>query len=377
MYSPSASWNSAEQPSPLPGKSPLPGESTLASSTALDREKLSTRTATIAETGSPTGVLADEAAYQCRVQRIDARHALDNQVLAAGGVVWRRNATGEVEILLEHRKRYDDWSIPKGKVDPGESLVMTAVREIAEETGFTVRLGKFVKCVHYPLPGGREKVVYYWSAQVVGGTFCANSEVDRIAWLPIPVAATKIEYASDREVLDCFRTIDLSWQPVLLVRHGRAGKRQAGAADVLRPLDEVGRQQAAMLAKVASAYGVTALYSADRLRCEQTVLPTAQALHLPLQVERTLSEEAVLIHPHDTLDSWAALRQQTASGAVPMVCSQGGVIPSLLAALPETGGITVEPHHCTCKKGGVWVIFVDGRGVAQAADYLPSALAVR
>lgn len=94
---------------------------------------------------SQTGSLLAENPQSMRkwfIHRIDARNSPNNYVLAAGGVVWRRNEKGDIEVLLEHRKRYDDWSIPKGKVDPGESLVMTAIREIAEETGFDVRLGK-------------------------------------------------------------------------------------------------------------------------------------------------------------------------------------------------------------------------------------------
>lgn len=119
---------------------------------------------------SQTGSLLAENPQSMRkwfIHRIDARNSPNNYVLAAGGVVWRRNEKGDIEVLLEHRKRYDDWSIPKGKVDPGESLVMTAIREIAEETGFDVRLGKFLKRVHYPLSGDRQKIVYYWCRLLV------------------------------------------------------------------------------------------------------------------------------------------------------------------------------------------------------------------
>lgn len=362
MHSAPASWTPAGQSSPLAGLVPSHGAPSPSSS------------------GPHTGaLLADNqgSARKWFVYRIDARHSPDNHVLAAGGVVWRRTKSGELEVLLEHRKRYDDWSIPKGKIDPGESPVMTAIREIAEETGFQVRLGKFLKRVQYPLSGNREKVVFYWSAEVTGGKFQANSEVDRIAWLTVSEAEEKIQYESDRKVLQRFLKTDVSWHPVVLVRHGRAGERGPGAADVLRPLDAVGRQQAVTLAESASAYGVTELYTADRVRCEQTMLPTSQLLNLPLTVERTLSEEAALIHPDDTLDFWLEMCARATRGNVPMVCSQGGVIPTLLEGMETTGGIALDSHSCKCKKGGMWVIFVDDHGVAKAADYLPSPLAVR
>ncbi|MDY2978941.1 MAG: NUDIX hydrolase [Lawsonella sp.] len=362
MHSAPASWTPTGEPSPLAGL--VPSHTTL-SSTAGDPH-----------TGA---LLADNqgSARKWFVYRIDARNSPDNLVLAAGGVVWRRSKSGELEVLLEHRKRYNDWSIPKGKIDPGESPVMTAIREIAEETGFQVRLGKFLKRVQYSLSGNRDKVVFFWSAEVIGGKFRANSEVDRIAWLPVAEAEEKIQYESDRKVLQRFLKADVAWHPVILVRHGRAGERGTGAEDVLRPLDAVGRQQAVTLAEAASAYGVTELYTADRVRCEQTMLPTSQLLNLPLKVERTLSEEAALIHPDDTVDFWLEMCERAAQDEIPMVCSQGGVIPTLLEEMETTGGIALDSRTCKCKKGGMWVIFVDDHGIAKAADYLPSPLAVR
>lgn len=329
---------------------------------------------------SQTGSLLAENPQSMRkwfIHRIDARNSPNNYVLAAGGVVWRRNEKGDIEVLLEHRKRYDDWSIPKGKVDPGESLVMTAIREIAEETGFDVRLGKFLKRVHYPLSGDRQKIVYYWSAQVTGGEFHVNSEVDSIAWLTLPEAEQQVQYESDRKVLRRFRKIDVTWHPLVLVRHSRAGERREGNRDFLRPLDAVGRQQATALAEAASAYGMTELFAADRIRCVQTLQPTALLLNLSLPTEEALSEEFALNHPDDTLNFWKTMCTHTTQGQIPMVCSQGGVIPSLLRSMETAEGIAWGPHNCKCKKGGMWVIFVDNCGVAQAADYLPSPLAVR
>jgi 8-oxo-dGTP pyrophosphatase MutT (NUDIX family) len=111
-------------------------------------------------------------------------------VRAAGGVLWRRDPQGNLEVALVHRPRYDDWSFPKGKQDPGESDEQTAVREVLEETGYEVRVALQMVPLDYVLPTGQRKVVVWFSMEAVGGEFTPNDEVDRIEWLP-PEAATE------------------------------------------------------------------------------------------------------------------------------------------------------------------------------------------
>jgi len=99
-------------------------------------------------------------------------------VHAAGGVLWRpgyRESAAEIAVI--HRPRYDDWSLPKGKVDPGETEPVTAVREVFEETGHHVHLGRRIVTVNYPIEQ-RTKKVQYWSARSLGGSFAPNNEVD-------------------------------------------------------------------------------------------------------------------------------------------------------------------------------------------------------
>ena len=110
----------------------------------------------------------------------------ERTTLAAGAVLWRGdlNAPESVEVACIHRPHYDDWSLAKGKVDPDESLIQTAVREIKEETGYDVRLGKLLGKTVYPVKK-TTKVVYYWTGEVTGGEFTPNNEVDEIRWLPI------------------------------------------------------------------------------------------------------------------------------------------------------------------------------------------------
>jgi 8-oxo-dGTP pyrophosphatase MutT (NUDIX family) len=121
-------------------------------------------------------------------------------VSAAGGVVLRRGAGGD-EVLLVHRPRYDDWSLPKGKLLAGESEAAAALREVEEETGFVCRLGPEVGTSSYRDGQGRPKTVRYWLMEPVAGAFTPHSEVDEVRWLPFADAPTLLSYDRDRAVL--------------------------------------------------------------------------------------------------------------------------------------------------------------------------------
>lgn len=120
---------------------------------------------------------------------------------AAGGVVWKVTAKGVVRVLLVHRPRYDDWSFPKGKLDPGESHRQAARREVEEETGLRCRIGDELPEARYADRKGRPKRVRYWSMEPVEGEFVANDEVDEVRWLPVDEAAELLSYPHDRTVL--------------------------------------------------------------------------------------------------------------------------------------------------------------------------------
>ena len=124
-------------------------------------------------------------------------------VRAAGGVVWRA-ADGDVEVLLVHRPKYDDWSLPKGKCDAGESDEDAARREVFEETGLRCTMGAELVESHYTDNRGRPKVVRYWAMEPVGGTFAANQEVDEVRWLPLDEARRLLSYERDLPVLESF-----------------------------------------------------------------------------------------------------------------------------------------------------------------------------
>lgn len=129
-------------------------------------------------------------------------------VLAAGGVVVRRGVDGD-EVLVVHRPKYDDWSLPKGKVDRGEREDAAARREVAEETGWRVDLGPELTTVEYDDRFGRPKRVRYWMMTPVAfDGFTPNDEVDEVRWVSIGRAGALLSYDSDRSVLDCFRHLD-------------------------------------------------------------------------------------------------------------------------------------------------------------------------
>jgi len=125
-------------------------------------------------------------------------------VHAAGGVVWRSGERGDPEVLLVHRPKYDDWSIPKGKREDGESDEECALREVEEETGLRCELGPELAGTAYLDRKGRPKEVRYWVMTPVDGAFEAGDEVDEVSWLGVAEAADRLTYAHEQVVLDSF-----------------------------------------------------------------------------------------------------------------------------------------------------------------------------
>ncbi len=125
-------------------------------------------------------------------------------VRAAGGVIRRNGSKGPVQIAIVHRPGYDDWSFPKGKVDRGETLEETALREVEEETGLRCRLVAPLGCTAYADHKGRDKVACYWLMDVVGGRFRAGSEIDEVRWVSIDDAVDLLSYRRDRALLRAF-----------------------------------------------------------------------------------------------------------------------------------------------------------------------------
>lgn len=127
-------------------------------------------------------------------------------VRAGGGVVWRPGPDG-VEVLLVHRPKYDDWTIPKGKADPGESDEDCARREVEEETGLRCELGDHLDDVAYQDRAGRPKVARYWAMRPLSGRFVPGPEVDEVRWVALDDARAQLSYRRDARVLDAFASL--------------------------------------------------------------------------------------------------------------------------------------------------------------------------
>ena len=287
-------------------------------------------------------------------------------VLAAGAVLWR-SAGPDVEIALVHRPRYDDWSFPKGKLDTGETMAAGAAREVGEETGFACRLGHLLGEVRYTVADGH-KLVRYWCAQALDGTFTPGEETDELRWLRPADAAALLSYAHDVEVLRRFTTVGLPTGTLVLVRHAKAGSRsQWDGDDDLRPLSGAGREQVDQLTGLLRLFGPDRIITAPPLRCHDTVAPVAELLGLPLTVEPLLGEEEYWSDPPTSL-AW--LRELGAEPAVTVACSQGEVIPDAVGQLASasTARLDVDADDVPARKGSTWVLGLrDGELVT--ADY--------
>ncbi len=292
-------------------------------------------------------------------------------VRAAGCAVWRRLDGGPLETALVHRQKYDDWSLPKGKPETGEHLLQTAVREVVEETGLDVVVGRRSVRTCYEVTDAAgalvPKEVDYWTAQWTGGDFVANDEADELRWLPVPDAADLCSHEHDRAVLADLERADVPRTPaLLLVRHGHAGSRSDwDGPDDLRPLDSRGRSEARRLAEVLPRFGPRAVYSATPVRCRETVEPLAERLGFDLLPLPELGEDGFSADPEAGLAAVERLLAPRDDAGVTVVCSQGGAIPSVLMAL----GVKWEGSRAypPAAKGSVWVL--GGGPGALCADY--------
>jgi 8-oxo-dGTP pyrophosphatase MutT (NUDIX family) len=123
------------------------------------------------------------------------------EIRAAGGIVHRRNGDA-TEVLVVHRPRYQDWSLPKGKVDPGETLEQTALREVQEETGVRATLGPHVGSNDYRDRHGRSKRVDWYLMDPIDGDFEPNDEVDEIRWVAVDQVRELLTHDDDYALIE-------------------------------------------------------------------------------------------------------------------------------------------------------------------------------
>jgi 8-oxo-dGTP diphosphatase len=295
---------------------------------------------------------------------------------AAGGVLWRFAAGGdrEIEVALVHRPKYDDWSLPKGKLAPGEHPLVGGLRELAEETGCAAVPGRPLGELRYLAADGRPKRVRYWACRALdGGDFRPGSEVDELAWLGLDRAAERLSPRHDRPILERFAADPRETRALAVVRHASAGDRDAWPGDDRdRPLDPLGQAQAAGLAPVLTAYGVRRAVAAALLRCRATLEPAAAAAGLRVQEEPAITAATFAQDP----DAGIAAALELARGPAAALCSQREVIADLVAGVAGALGRPVPPDAVgEPEKGALVVLHLAGADRPELAglDLLPPA----
>ncbi|KOX14389.1 NUDIX domain-containing protein [Micromonospora profundi] len=277
-------------------------------------------------------------------------------IRAAGGVCWRPSADG-VHVCVVHRPRHGDWTLPKGKLEPGEHPMVAAVREVAEEADVRGVPQVRLPSVRYRSEG-QDKLVDYWSMRTVAnGGFQPDTEVDDMRWLAVDDAIRLVSYPHDAEVLAAFAALPPVTATVALVRHAHAGKRATWTGpDTARPLDAQGWAQADALAALIALVRPARLVSASPRRCVQTLDPAAALLDLPIEICGDLDEpQPGQQQDEQVLATAARLLELACAGGQVAVCSQGKVLPGALERL--TGH---ADDDFTTPKGGGWLLAFSG-----------------
>ena len=268
----------------------------------------------------------------------------ETAVYAAGGVVWRI-IDGKLRVLLIHRTRYRDVTLPKGKVDPGEMLAETAAREIFEETGIRVSLGVPVGVSRYRLPSKRTKIVHYWAAEATdaairASAFVPNKEIAAIEWVTTKKALSRLSYPVDVEILENFlRLVDegvLRTFPIIALRHAKALSREEwDGADAARPLSPRGKKQANSIVGPLLAFGARKIVSSPAVRCTKTVVPLSAALGRKIEKTPLISQDA---WEDGESDARTIIGQRVRGRKAAVLCSHGPVLPDILSELALATG---------------------------------------
>jgi 8-oxo-(d)GTP phosphatase len=284
-------------------------------------------------------------------------------VQAAGGIVLKKTPKGNLRILVAHRPRYDDWSLPKGKSDDGESLEETAVREILEETGFNCRIVAPLETTRYRVGRGVKEVAWFAMRPLPDSPgFKKNSEVDRIKWLSRSEAKKLVDYDLDRSLIDGHDLRKISETGTIhLLRHGAAGDRDKWKKDDrLRPLTKKGRKQADAIGENLRGRGIERILTSPSLRCIETVEPLARLIGAEVEVSDALAEGP------DIDAAYGLIHDLAGTNAV--LCSHGDVIPATVNRLMWLG-LTLESAFY-CSKGSIWEIDIE-LGKYARGRYVP------
>jgi len=287
-------------------------------------------------------------------------------IRAAGALLWRETQERTIEIALIHRPRYDDWTLPKGKIEEGETALQCAYRELVEETGIKASFTRQLGSIDY-VENGEGKRVIFWAAHCAlnASTFIANEEVDQLRWLPCEEAMELSTYQSDREMIANFQSQEQRTDTLIILRHAKALERgDWDEPDSQRTLNEVGFDQAQLLIKHLEPFAIDEVYTSDYTRCMQTVTPLAHTRGLSITAVPSLNEQIFEEDPSRAV-AFANALQQDEKNIV--ICSHNPVIPTMLRGILNTklknkDLIKLEP-------GDAWIVH-RVKGEIVGLDYL-------
>ena len=294
---------------------------------------------------------------------------MDDAIQAAGTIVWRRNESGEVEVAIIHRPKYDDWSFPKGKCEGGENSIACAYRETVEETGFEIRFKEFLGEISYSAEGTAKRVKY-WSAKFLRqvGT-PLQGEVDQVLWKSPNETEELLSRESDREILKRFLGTELDTQVLILLRHAKAIAREDWQnEDLDRPISVVGEQQAKRLISTLTPFGIGEIHSSSAVRCYETINPLARALSLDYFFTDSLTE---YVFTKNAARTFKYIDRLLENGEPTLICGHNPILPQYLAEKYSRQGFEIS--EAALKPGDAWILHHIGKEVISV-DHLPAPL---
>lgn len=305
-------------------------------------------------------------------------------IYAAGALCWRV-IDGRMSVLVVHRTKYADISLPKGKVDPGETLPQAAAREVEEETGLSLALGVPLGVSSYRISSGREKLVYFWAAEVsekavARSAFVPNAEIAALEWVSLKKARGYLSYERDVEILDAFAALVdsgvTSTFALIALRHAKAAPRDSwGGSDAERRLTERGVKQAASDVPTLRAWGPRKIVTSPAVRCASTVAPLAAASGITPRHDPRISQDS---YDEGTGDVRGVVGKRVRARKTAVLCSHGPVLPEILreialATASPTGAYLDDASDL--ETGGFSVVHLSrtnpGSGIVTIETYAP------
>jgi len=281
-------------------------------------------------------------------------------IQAAGAIVWR-NSKDKTEVAIIHRPKYDDWSFPKGKVEPSESLIACAYREVIEETNIQTEFGAFLGDVEYLTPDGK-KHVSFWAAKAMNQRdFIPNSEVDQLKWVEVKKVKDLLTLETDKKILAQFVKLDINTNPFILLRHAKAVTREEWQGDDDdRPLDSLGQNQANRLLAIYQVYNIEQIHTSDAVRCYDTVNPIVKGLGIKLEVTGKLGEST---YKKDKEKAFDYAKDLIKEDTRILLCSHNPILPKMLNKLTKKSDVDADEGKLSPADG--WVIHRNGKEIIQ------------